>query len=326
MGALDRQPQGQNLSERCSVLLPVFNGAQMLLNSLPHFLSLMEPNDELLLINDGSEDLSSANLRFIEALDERIRIINKPHSGLIDTLNFGIREASYNLIARVDVDDTYSSERLTRQRDFLRVNNRCVAVFSDYEIYNSKSESMGLIASPIHSQLCSLSLVNPQRLAHPSVMFRKDAVVDAGNYNTSAYLVEDLDLWKRLVSIGDICSVPEILLKYRMHSSSISVQNQSQMRLNAEVIVREHAKSLNLDNFIDFILENPECYSGIPNSEERYILLYRDLFKLASLKGFRNSRGLLKILPSHLMRHIEIKTIVDLALEKWGRQKYRTKP
>jgi glycosyltransferase involved in cell wall biosynthesis len=78
-------------NQACSILLPLYNGALFLDDSLSSILASMRENDELVLINDGSEDISEEKLKKLEFRDSRIKIINKNHSGLVDTLNYGLR-------------------------------------------------------------------------------------------------------------------------------------------------------------------------------------------------------------------------------------------
>jgi GT2 family glycosyltransferase len=67
-------------------------------------------------------------------------------------------------------------------------------------------------------------------VVHPSVMYRKSAVLAVGGYREGYIYVEDIDLWYRLVYSGyKISNVPKFLLKYRYHAGSTA----HQARLNA---------------------------------------------------------------------------------------------
>ena len=83
--------------QACSVLLPLYNGSQFIKASVKSILESMREIDELVLVNDGSDDISKEELREIEKKDSRIKIINKDHSGRVETLNYGINDASLDL-------------------------------------------------------------------------------------------------------------------------------------------------------------------------------------------------------------------------------------
>jgi glycosyltransferase involved in cell wall biosynthesis len=95
-------------NQACSVLLPLYNGAHFIEEALTSNLEAMRDIDELLVVNDGSQDISKEALKKFESRDSRIRIINKRHSGLVETLNHGIKHCDNELIARADIDDKYS--------------------------------------------------------------------------------------------------------------------------------------------------------------------------------------------------------------------------
>src|SRR5690606_38851089 len=57
---------------------------------------------------------------------------------------------------------------------------------------------------------------------HPTVIFRRDSVVAAGGYRSEFTAAEDYDLWLRLAQTGALDNIPEVLLLYRVHGSSVS--------------------------------------------------------------------------------------------------------
>ena len=66
--------------QACSVLPPLFNGSQFINVSIKSILESMREIDELVLVNDGSDDISKEELKELEKRDSRIKIINKNHS------------------------------------------------------------------------------------------------------------------------------------------------------------------------------------------------------------------------------------------------------
>ncbi len=58
-------------------------------------------------------------------------------------------------------------------------------------------------------------------LPHPGVMFRRDAVLQAGNYRPRQP-VEDLDLWLRLARVGKLVNLTDVVIKYRIHPGSVT--------------------------------------------------------------------------------------------------------
>jgi glycosyltransferase involved in cell wall biosynthesis len=243
----------------------------------------MRASDELLIINDGSEDISDSNLLSLKKIDSRINIINKQHSGLVETLNLGIKESRNDLIARADVDDKYSPNRISIQTEFMSKNPNCAAVFSDYEIRSADNDVLGLIPTAISPVLTRFSLLNPQRTPHPSVMFRKSAVQSVGAYKIDDFPGEDLSLWIALSSSFEIATIPQTLLYYRSHKGNITNRFQNQMKEKTRTLISNHAKSLFIDDVLNDIEKSFAIYDANNNAMDRKILFLRDLVKY--LKG-----------------------------------------
>lgn len=260
-----------------SCILPVKNGESFINFSIPNILENMRSNDQLIIIDDNSSDNSVSKIESFK--DNRILLVSNPGSGLVSALNFGISISDFEYIARFDVDDLYPSDRLEKQRKLL--SKDVVAIFSDYEFISNNLENMGLIPSSIFDAAVSISLVSGNRTAHSSVVFAKDAAIIAGGYRLEDFPAEDLSLWLRISRLGNIISIPETLLRYRLHANSISSQNRMNQLSKKNTILREIGISRDdifrlKNNFLSIL----EAYNHIPKGNERKILLLKDLLYL----------------------------------------------
>ena len=96
-------------------LMPVKNGALFLRNSLSNIQQMAEPNDEILVIDDASTDETPSILRGFAGQSVNLVILNNPKPGLVNALNLGVKESQHKIIARVDVDDIYQLDRISKQ-------------------------------------------------------------------------------------------------------------------------------------------------------------------------------------------------------------------
>ena len=103
-----------------SIILPVFNGQNYLQECINSILQQDFKEFELIIINDGSHDLSEQIILNIS--DSRIKYFFKINSGLADTLNFGVSKSKFDYICRIDQDDIMRHDRLTKQLEFLQNN------------------------------------------------------------------------------------------------------------------------------------------------------------------------------------------------------------
>jgi glycosyltransferase involved in cell wall biosynthesis len=262
-----------------TVLLPIRNGELYLPDAIHNIQNCIGPDDEILVIDDGSQDKTANILWDWCRQNLRVRVLKNPSSGLVSALNFGLSEASNTWVARFDVDDFYDHARFEKQFDL--ISPGVVAVFSDYALFHSQNRGLGTIYSGISHPAVSISLISSQRTAHSSILFNKEVVVSAGGYRESDFPAEDLSLWLRLSRLGMLVSVPETLLKYRVSKGSISSTKQDLMiKKKSEVLQQiklNPSDVLLFENNFSSILQS---YKLHPNHYERSILAYRDYFFL----------------------------------------------
>ncbi len=88
-----------------SVVMPVFNAASTLADTLNSILQQSFKNWELIAVNDGSTDDSLEILEYYAAQDHRIRIINKINGGAAAARNMGMEQARGTWVLFHDSDD-----------------------------------------------------------------------------------------------------------------------------------------------------------------------------------------------------------------------------
>ena len=105
---------------KVSILIAVFNGEATLIDSIKSITSQTYKNLEILIIDDGSDDKTSEICKSLEKEDKRIKIyMNQDNIGLTKSLNILLEKSSGTFIARHDIDDLSSPERIETQLNFL---------------------------------------------------------------------------------------------------------------------------------------------------------------------------------------------------------------
>lgn len=205
--------------ESISYLLPIKNGADYLVGLFQYFERNFNEIDQIVFVNDGSSDNTFALLKAFSNrhYNWNVKIINSPRNGLVEALNLGVSECDHEWIARFDVDDKYSDTRIESQRIYL--NDNIAAVFCDYKLHFPNGSPAGFIPSPIDNLSVLLSLPLSQQTPHPGVIFNKEKFKKAGMYSKQDFPIEDIALWFRLAQTGQLISIPEILLDYRISNS-----------------------------------------------------------------------------------------------------------
>ena len=257
-------------------------------------------NDEVILIDDYSEDDTSFQLgKWAKSKTNICVIKNQGEKGLISALNLGLSLSSNKWVARFDADDMYSQNRIYTQSKYVSENT--VAIFSDYEFISESGKKLGKVPSAIYPIQTSLSLVKANRTAHPSVILNRDAAIEVGGYRRQDYLAEDLSLWLRMSRLGQLRTVPEVLLNYRLNSGSLTVKSQALSRKMRDSVLSEirinpvdtQAAFQNLD----FLLE---MYSEDKAGSFRKFLFLRDLKSSFSIFDGSVRRDTSRVLNEHL--------------------------
>lgn len=257
-----------------SILMPVRNEERMLPHALSDLILGAFPGDEVLVIDDGSEDRTPQILAQWAARDSRINVVTTRGIGLVRALNLGFREATHGWVARADADDRYPKGRLASQR---RALNRDVAlVTGDYRLSPINGRSTYLPCAIGHP-FVALSLIHPQRVPHPGLVLNRDAVVEAGGYLTEEFPAEDLGLWLRLSRQGRFVGVPILVVDWTMRLGSVSHSRQDQQRSMTEKLLASWRPTL-LNEVNDAEVSHElGRYASSTYARERALLLLRDL-------------------------------------------------
>jgi glycosyltransferase involved in cell wall biosynthesis len=211
-----------------SVLMPCYNTAATLEVALGSLQSQTFSNFEIVAVDDGSTDDTGAILQGYQGQDTRLQVIRQAHSGIIAALNCGLAACRAPLVARMDGDDRCHPERLARQTAFLEAHPEidvagCLVegfppgqVREGYRIYMDWQNSL------VEDEDICREIFVESPLAHPSVMYRRTVIEQAGAYQERGW-AEDYDLWLRLylreVRFG---KVPQVLLAWREHPKRLT--------------------------------------------------------------------------------------------------------
>lgn len=207
-----------------SVVLPAHGASVYLFHTLNSvYFSTVIPN-EILLIDDGiySDIINDVAVRF-----PSVRILPNEGSGLVDALNTGIRNSRFDLVARIDADDLMEPERLEFQMRAFRDDPSLVLFGSQVTYIDELGVSSGF-SNYLTGDITDLTRTGDScLLAHPSVMYKVEAVNAVGGYRkifrvNNVDLAEDFDLWVRLSRVGRVVNSHQTLTRYRQHSSQLS--------------------------------------------------------------------------------------------------------
>lgn len=208
---------------RIDVLIPVYNGAATIESAIGSIQAQTVRDIRIIVVNDGSTDDSRAILARMAERDERIYVLDRVNSGIVDALNAGLASSSAEFIARHDADDLAVPERFALQLDWFARHPKCNAVSGGIihiDEHGREISSVTILGPPDGAD----PTLYPQRepyLPHPFLMVRRAAVEAVGGYR-HVYHAEDTDLYWRMQETGEIANMDDLLGYYRVHNQSIT--------------------------------------------------------------------------------------------------------
>ncbi|NTU98957.1 glycosyltransferase [Candidatus Falkowbacteria bacterium] len=220
---------------RVSVVMSVYNGGEHLKDAVKSILDQSFAAFEFIIINDGSTDGSEAVINGFS--DPRIRLVSRENKGLVYSLNQGIELAQTDLIVRMDADDVAAPDRLEKQLHYLDEHPEISLVGSWAKTIDSVGSVTGEYNYPpvSYGKIKAYAIIhNP--FIHPTVMFRKTAIVSVGGYNPRYKHIEDYELWSRVLNRYQGANLPEHLLFYRLSGQGITKSHNLEMRLKGLVV------------------------------------------------------------------------------------------
>ncbi len=185
----------QDNTKLVSVILPTYNRAWILKESVDSVLAQDYPKIELIVINDGSTD---DTLDLLEEYKDRITIINQENKGVSAARNAGIKKSRGEFIALLDSDDAWEKGKISCQMDFFdRHPEALICQTEEIWIRNGKRVNPKVKhkkpSGDIFKASLKLCLVSPS-----AVMMKKELFELKGYFNESFTVCEDYDLWLRI--------------------------------------------------------------------------------------------------------------------------------
>lgn len=207
-----------------SVVMPVGDETKYLKEAVSSIMQQSYTNWELILVS-ASEDREK--VLSLLPKDKRIHYFYRAKNGIADALNFGIRQAAGEYIARMDADDISMPGRFEKQMDYLRSHKNVDVLGTWFIKINADGTTFEEIRLPdSHGAIC-MNLIFANPICHPSVMFRRE--VFGGENEYRKVVAEDYDLWTRLAFSHRFANLPEYLVKWRRYEDSSSSSNRKRV-------------------------------------------------------------------------------------------------
>jgi glycosyltransferase involved in cell wall biosynthesis len=205
-----------------SVIVPVYNRAHLVTETVESILAQTYSSIEIILINDGSTDDS---LDIIQALHQDypdvIRVLNQENQGQTVARNQGINNALGKYIAFLDSDDLWVTDKLERQIPLF--DEGVGLVYGGVELINEYGVTTGFDAcDPAIQGKIYPQLLVKNRMTGGSVVVLREALDLVGVFDPEFRAAENWDLWLRICKEYEARLVNKPVVKYRLHQNNMS--------------------------------------------------------------------------------------------------------
>lgn len=200
-----------------SIVIPAYNHASYLRESIESVLSQDYPNIELIVIDDGSTDETAEVLKEYGA---KFYWETQQNSGQASTLNKGWSMARGEILAYLSADDILLSDAVGISVRHLIKYPAAALVYCDFQLIDPESKVIRNVSAPDYSyqEMVTKFICAPG----PGAFFRRRVFEQAGGWDTQFRQSPDYEYWLRLGLFGEFEHIKERLAGFRVHDGSQS--------------------------------------------------------------------------------------------------------
>ena len=155
---------------RVSVIIPTYNRALLLKESIYSVLGQTYDDVEILVVDDGSSDDTAEMVQRFD--DRRMRYLYQENSGRSAARNHGMKVAEGDFFCLLDDDDYYLPHKLACQVAYLDINPDVDMVASGFQTVNRHGKVISTWSNlPVGPELTLLSYLKQPMLITSSITF-----------------------------------------------------------------------------------------------------------------------------------------------------------
>jgi len=265
--------------KKISVIMSVYNNEKTVRRAIDSIINQSFNNLELIICDDNSSDNTFKILEEYKNKYNNIKIFrNEKNMGLAYSLNKCIELSQGEYIARQDGDDYSVENRLIKQFNFLEENKEYDFVGSNVYLFDENGiwGERIFLEKPEKQDFLRMDFNNGARFCHPSIMFRKKALLEIGKYRVAKETRrgQDYDLYMRMYAKGmKGYNIQEKLLYYYEGEQSLK-RIPFNHRINSVIIRYKGFKELGLLPIGLLVVLKPIFVGLLP---KKVIRLYKKL-------------------------------------------------
>jgi glycosyltransferase involved in cell wall biosynthesis len=282
-----------------SVIIPTYNHAHYLPESVGSVLNQSYSPRELIVVDDGSRDDTRAVVQRCD--DGSVRYLSQRNRGLAAARNRGLSEARGEFVAFLDADDRLLPHHLRMSVAALQHHTNVAFVCGDLRTFGTPNNFVHVHAcgpTPDHfaSMLRGCFIVNVG-----ACLFRRSALLAVGAFDETRRACEDWDLFFRLLRHSSLHCHHTVVLEYRRSPGQMSRDFLLMLGASMRVLRDQRTYARSRQEYADAYKEGFADiirYYGNPAADALRLALTR----LRFLEAARVCVSLLRWYPAGLLR------------------------
>lgn len=208
-------------AEIVSVLIPTYNRAEFLPESVDAVLTALRAQDEVIVIDDGSTDDTP---QILARYGNRIRVITTPNRGKSTALNIGLTQAKGDYVWIVDDDDLVLPDALTRLLGMLQANPQAGLAYGRYETFSTNEHGerafhgTGHWAYHVSPKAFLAETLDDFFVHQPGMLVRREVYDRTGPFNEALSRSIDYEMLVRIARLTEAVGTDEVVFLQRQHN------------------------------------------------------------------------------------------------------------
>lgn len=215
------------MSPLVSVIMPSYNGERFIREAIESVLVQTYENWELIIIEDASTDHSIEVIKTYK--DKRIRLFcNEQNKGIAESTNRGIQESRGKYIALLDDDDVAEKDRFTLQVDYLETHPEIEILGGRTTFIDTSGKVIDYSGIPRNNPkyIKAVLLFGCMDFLNSTAMIRRGFIEKFHLYYENGYYgMQDYKFYMESSKLGNISTIPQFLLKHRLHNGNETDRN-----------------------------------------------------------------------------------------------------
>lgn len=213
---------------KISAIIINYNNDKFIEEAIRSVQKQSHPVQEIIVVDDCSTDKSIEKINGVNIPIKLIR--HEKNMGPSAARNTGIKNATGEILAFLDGDDTYHKDKIKNSITYFEKYPEVGMVYTDYEVLENNNLRREFARS------FDYQLLKEDCLPNSNSLIRKSVFATVGMFNESIRGAEDYEMWIRIAQKYMIIHIPEALFLYRMHGQNFTTTNASQVIKNTQGI------------------------------------------------------------------------------------------